>query len=256
MSITLTTGRILVGQTVNLGDYNSKKAEVDLTFTPPDGDDGLAPLDETIQLASSKLGEILGLAPAPAKAPSTRKPRQTKAAEVTLAPTPANAVSVSDDEDEVPLAARDGGSVEKAQTASKAAVIDDDEEVSTASAAPAKTKSAAVIDDEEEAAPERKASGKTAGKAAVIEDDEPTKKSEPVEAKSAGKAAAVEDDENRLITDAELSSAVTKANDRIRNPRKIKEAIAKYTPEGAHPTVHGLPQDVRESFIFELEMMS
>lgn len=63
----ITHGEVTFGQTNNLGDYNSKKAEVKIGFNVDEGDDAAKQLDAAGQMAKAKCAELLGNTPAAAK---------------------------------------------------------------------------------------------------------------------------------------------------------------------------------------------
>ena len=70
--MSITSGNVTIKQTINLGDYNSKAAEVSFGFTVPEGEDGKAACDVAALLAQGKVNELLGLTKT-GKVPATAK---------------------------------------------------------------------------------------------------------------------------------------------------------------------------------------
>lgn len=57
----------------------------------------------------------------------------------------------------------------------------------------------------------------------------------------------------RELTDADLSSACNECAKALGSPAKVKEIIAKYTPEGEQQHSRHVPKDQREAFLAEIE---
>lgn len=75
--MSITSGNVTIKQTLNLGDYNNKAAEVSFGFTIPDGEDAKAACDVAALLAQGKVNELLGLTKTgkvPASATKTKEP--------------------------------------------------------------------------------------------------------------------------------------------------------------------------------------
>lgn len=66
----ITGGRVVYGRTVQPAQFESKRSEVELTFSVEDGNFDEAALDKVIETAITKAHEMVGVAPAPK---STRK---------------------------------------------------------------------------------------------------------------------------------------------------------------------------------------
>ena len=75
----ITGGRVVYGRTVQPAQYESKKAEVELTFGVEEGGDLGGFLDETAALAMAKAHEMVGMK-SEAKKPAPKAPPQTATA--------------------------------------------------------------------------------------------------------------------------------------------------------------------------------
>lgn len=58
------------------------------------------------------------------------------------------------------------------------------------------------------------------------------------------------------ITDADLTSAITKKNAEIKAPAKIRDLITKYTPEGKAPSAALIPKEKRSEFLDGLSKLT
>lgn len=76
----ITSGSVTIKQTLNLGDYNNKAAEVSFGFVVSEGEDAKAACDVAALLAQGKVNEILGL---------TKTGKVTAAVKAAVAATPA-----------------------------------------------------------------------------------------------------------------------------------------------------------------------
>lgn len=79
--MTIATGTITYGQTLNTGDYNSKKAEASFTFLVPEGGTAEEGSDIASALAQKKVAQMLGLSGSTAV---EKKPRAKKAEPATV----------------------------------------------------------------------------------------------------------------------------------------------------------------------------
>ncbi len=83
----LTSGTVKYGRTVNGGDYNSKRADVELTFTVAEGEEEGAAVQHVSELAVFKCHEILHKLSAGASSrPNADKPISAPAATEVAAP--------------------------------------------------------------------------------------------------------------------------------------------------------------------------
>lgn len=87
--MTITNGTIKYGQTVKTGDYENKRADVELSFTVPEGEDAQGHIEHAHELAKHHCHRILGQASnSPASNPTAAAPVKIEAVAPVAKPTP------------------------------------------------------------------------------------------------------------------------------------------------------------------------
>lgn len=206
MSFEITNGKITYGRTLNTGDFNNKKAEVQLEFSAEPGKHADA-LSTVSRLAIDKCHEMLGQA------------------------SPKSGTTV------VQVAASSGGDKAALAAAAQAA----------ASVEPTIARAAA-----EPAAPKAKKPPKPPKDAASLDDIEGATVAKPV-----ADAASLDDDllgaAETEITDADIQNKIVATNGVIKNPKAIRDLIAKYVTAPKRAT--DIPKELRSKFFGELEQL-
>lgn len=204
MSFEITNGKISYSRTLNTGDFNNKKAEVQLEFSAEPGKHTDA-LNTVSRLAIDKCNEMLGQA------------------------SPKSGAAV------VQVAASSGGDKAALAAAAQAAV----------SVEP-------TIARTPEAAPKAKKPPKPPKDAASLDDIEGATVAKPVV-----DAASLDDDllgaAETEITDADIQNKIVATNGVIKNPKAIRDLIAKYVTAPKRAT--DIPKELRSKFFGELEQL-
>lgn len=214
----ITNGKVSYGRTVKTGDYENKRADVEIGFNVGEGEDESEVLSRASNLAKYKCELLLGIAKelAPAEQPSVPV-STTHIAAAAAAPAAANPT--------------------RRGPAKKPPVID------------------VVLTDEEKAEAAAKAKAATDAKADTASLDgleEGLTEAEVTEA-AGGDVSSIDDllgADAQPITDQALVEAITTKNGQINNAVAIRQLIGKYVnpPKGAKD----IPAEVRQKFLDDL----
>lgn len=216
----ITNGKVSYGRTVKTGDYENKRADVEIGFNVGEGEDESEVLSRASNLAKYKCELLLGIAKelAPAEQPSV--PVSTTHIAAAAAPAAANPT--------------------RRGPAKKPPVID------------------VVLTDEEKAEAAAKAKAATDAKADTASLDgleEGLTEAEVAEA-AGGDVSSIDDllgADAQPITDQALVEAITAKNVQINNAVAIKRVIGKFV--NPPKTVREIPAELRQAFLDELNKL-
>jgi hypothetical protein len=212
----ITGGTITFGRTVQPAQYESKKAEVQLAFSAPDG--GAVTEDQisaVFEMAQAKCLEILGLQAAPKKTSVPTTPKPTEASKTGAGVEEAKVVATKTKADlEAEQAAKLAKPKTEAKKPPKAKVVEDD-----------------LMGDVDAPA------------------NEPVAPDDDLDGDILGPVDSAPE-----ITDEELTSAITKHNAKIKNPVAIKQLIRGMFPSDTKEVVQArsIPQAKRQEFLDKL----
>lgn len=230
----ITGGKVIFGRTVQPQQFESKRAEVEIMFSVPEGADasaGLAMLNEAASLAQAKALELVGLkqsTPAPVGATVSKTVAEVTDKKADKAPTKTKA---------------DLEAEQKAALEAKAA---------------AKDKADATAENE---AKIKAALKQAAADAAAIVDDKPQISTNPEDRKDPAVVedpAAITDEslftaDDTPVTDADLRTHIMKVNEKLKNGPAIRQLIGKYVKPGQGAAE--IPMDKRKAFLTELDAL-
>lgn len=212
----ITGGKVTFGRTVQPAQYETKRAEVEIFFSIPEGasaDVGQDMLTQAATMAKSKALEMVGLkeATAPAPAPAPEKTPEK-------APEKAKVKTKADLENELKWKLAAAEKAKEAETAkADAAAIVDEAEKPQISTSPEDRKDPEQVDD-----------------ASVMDD-------------SLFTAEATQ------VSDADLRSHIMKVNEKLKNGPAIRGLIGKYVKPGQGATE--IPMEKRAAFLVELDAL-
>lgn len=232
----ITGGRVVYGRTVQPAQYESKKAEVEITFAVAEGEDHAALLDLAAKVACDKAHEMVGLKPIAKSAVAASEPKSVgQGTAITASP---------------------GGNKEAAAAAMNAKDTKAEPEKRKPGRPPRVPVDPAALDDDAK------------GHQAKMDESNPAKAN--ISTGEARVDPAQEDDDllgdiapaAQDITDRDITDAVTKKNAKLKQthqgeaPGMIRALIASYFPAGAVASCAKLPKDVRADFLKKLEAMT
>lgn len=212
----ITGGKVIFQRSVQPAQYETKKAEVELSFTLSEGESLEGKLDEVSAIAQAKALELVGLKPAT----TTVKPTSVPATKPATEPKGKTKADL-----EVEQNAKLNGKEVKPVKEKKT---------------PPKPPAENIMGDVEEI---------TANISTGEERKDPAQVSEDDELLGLGGEAADEP-----VTDEELVSQVAKHNAKIKNPTAIKLLIAEYFEKGGkvQPALKLIPANKRRDFLDKL----
>lgn len=209
----ITSGTIGYTRALNLGDYNSKKADVTLAFTLNEGDNLDGILSEVSQLCVFKAHEILNRLSAGAATRST--PQVSEGAPDTAAPAEGTAPAATTARKGRPPRANKGPQADPTAVVDAEVVSD-----------PTHGEGDVIPNDDDQPEPEQ------LDDASVVEDED-------------WSAAAPE------VTDKDLVEAISKHNQVVKNAPAIRALIGEFVE--APGQAKDIPQEHRASFLEKLK---
>lgn len=210
-------GRIVFARSVQPAQYETKKAEVELTFTMAEGEELGAHLDQLGARVQAKALELVGLKVNGNAGPSLGAVKD-----------PAIPAKVTEDKPK--------GKTKKDLEAEKAAELAKSAEAAEATKPKVTFPKSDPADMSEADKPQISSGGERTDPAAVTSDDE------------LFEAAAPD------VTDVDLTSAITRKNAEIKKPAEIKKLIGQYVqpPKGSRD----IPQPQRRDFLEKLKLLT
>lgn len=218
----ITGGRVIFARSVQPAQYETKKAEVEITFTLAEGEELGTTLDRAAEVAQAKALEMVGL----------QKPKTIQFGSAEPADMPGqNAQTLK--------SPRTKADLEREQTEALSAKAGAEKKPisKTPKTPPAARPDPAAV--EEEAKPQISTGAERVDPAAVGDPDD-------------GLGDLLGD--QPVVSDADLTSAIGQHNAKIKNPIAIKALVTKHGG-GNPPQVRAIPQANRNTFLEELKKL-
>lgn len=219
----ITGGRVVFARSVQPAQYETKKAEVEITFTLAEGEELGTTLDRAGEVAQAKALELVGL-----QKPKTEPKSMTAVVD---------GVSVRVPPVTTAKAERTKADLEREQTEKLNTKVKDEKIAKLPKTPPAARPDPAAV--EEEAKPQISTGAERVDPAAVGDPDD-------------GLGDLLGD--QPVVSDADLTSAIGQHNAKIKNPIAIKALVTKHGG-GNPPQVRAIPRANRNTFLEELKKL-